>query len=80
MLPSILCCLSLSFRACLPEVTVTSLYTLHPPRLCRIAVLLVKPIVSLSMSILKPTAGGGAGLDVALYSLLSFFVLPCVSP
>ena len=32
------------------------------------------------MSILKPTAGGGAGLDVALYSLLSFFVLPCVSP
>ena len=45
MLPSILCCLSLSFRACRPEVTVTSL---HPPRLCRIAVLLVKPIVSLS--------------------------------
>ena len=46
MLPSILCCLSLSFRACRPEVTVTSL---HPPRLCRIAVLLVKPIVSLSL-------------------------------
>ena len=33
---SILCCLSLSFCAYRPEVTVTSL---HPPRLCRIAVL-----------------------------------------
>ena len=34
---SILCCLPLSFCACRPEVTVTSL---HPPRLCRSAVLL----------------------------------------
>ena len=44
---SILCCLPLSFCACRPEVTVTSL---HPPRLRRIAVLLVKPIVSLETS------------------------------
>ena len=42
---SLLCCLSLSFCVSRPEVTVTPL---HPPRLCRIAVLLVNPIVSLS--------------------------------
>ena len=37
---SFLSCLFLSFCVCRPEVTVTSL---HPPRLCRLAVFSIKP-------------------------------------
>ena len=52
-----------SVRVC-PEVTVTSL---HPPRLCRIAVLLVKPIVFLRATKMSRTSGTGAPKDLATH-------------
>ena len=49
---SILCCLSFSFCACRPEVTVTSL---HTPRPCRLAVFSIKPTL-LSLCATQGTA------------------------